>query len=362
MFISANQVSNDNASFVGGSPIFTYDSRIMVTMLNPSRGAEAGGSSVIVLGNNFLNTTATSCKFGIVTVQGKFISNEAVLCTSPPNPTGPVRAEITSNGVDFSLSGVPFSYASYVDLASIWPGLGPASHGGTVVSIRGEGFKNTAELSCMFGNIPGVGTTWLDSTTLLCKTPPYRPGLVSVRVTNNGVDFSSSVLEYLYVDDATVEDIKPNQVLERGQVPIFVKGSNFINTTALACRFGTVAVSGLFYSPELLVCVVPSHSSQLRLQRRVGLFSLEVSINGLDYTDSGKFIQYKTVSPPGFYERDWMPVVAPNGSYSAGKGNLNFTLCNPGSFQSSSGAMRCLPCPVGFVCPGKYPARVVGNA
>lgn len=350
-----NQVSNDNLSFSGGSTVFTYDPRVGVTTLNPPSGEDRGGTDVVFAGYNFLNTSNIACRFGTTAVPAKFFSSEAILCTSPPNLNGMVLAEVTSNGVDFSLSGTAFFYFTRVTVESMWPRLGPASEGGTVVTIHGQGFERTSELSCAFGGVAGVETTWLTSTTLLCTSPPARPGLVPVRVTNNGVDFAPESLDFLYVNDAAVEDVKPRRVLETGQVPVFVRGFNFFNTTTLACRFGTIVVSGTFYTPELLVCMAPSHSAQSRLLRQVGRLSLEVSINGLDYTDSGKAVEYSNFSPPGHYARGWMPAASPNGTFSAGATDSNFTTCDPGSFQPSLGAERCLACPVGFICPGKLP-------
>lgn len=358
---TSKQVSNNNLTFSGGSTVFTYDNKVDVAMLRPSMGAESGGSDVVFVGDHFLNTTAIACKFGSSAVPAKFISDKVIHCTSPPNPAGVVSAEVTSNGVDFSLSGKAFTYYPGARVGSIWPALGPASKGGTVVTIRGTGFENTSELSCAFGDVAGIETTWLASTVLLCKSPPHRPGLVSVRVSNNGVDFSSDTLNFLYVNDATVGDFKPKQILETGQVPVFVRGSNFMNTTELACRFGSVVVRGSFYTPELLACMAPSHAAQSRLQRAVGRFSVEVSVNGLDYTESGKSVVYSKDSPPGHYAREWMSVAAPNGTFSAGEGSLNFTMCDPGSFQPSSEAVRCLPCPVGFICPGKPPLHMVDS-
>ena len=151
-----------------------------------------------------------------------------------------------------------------------------------------------------------------------------------------------------------MEDVRPTKVLETGQVPVMLKGSNFMNTTTLACRFGSAVVKASFVAHWLVVCMAPSHSAQLHLQRKFGSFSVELSVNGIDYTDSGKTIEYIQASPEGHYVQDWVPSLSPNGTYSTGGGDGNFTLCHPGSFQPSSGAGRCLLCPVGFMCPGKF--------
>lgn len=326
----------------------------MITTLNPSMGTDGGGTVVLVGGENFLNTTSAACMFGAIAVPAKFISNQAVLCTAPPHLPGAVLVSLTFNGADSSMSGALFTYYPQANVVSVWPVLGSAANGGTIVTIHGDGFRNSAELVCKFGNIVGTEATWLSSTELLCRTPPHRPGLVIVRVANNGADFSLTASEFLYIDDPSLEDVRPAKVLETGQVPVMLKGSNFMNTTTLACRFGSAVVRASFIAHWLVVCMAPSHSAQLRLHRKFGSFSVELSVNGIDYTDSGQAIEYIQASPEGHYAQDWVSSLSPNGTYSAEGGGGNFTLCHPGSFQTSSGAWRCLLCPVGFMCPGTF--------
>lgn len=347
-------MTNNNVSFSSGFALFNYNRRAVITNLNPSMGTDGGGTDVLVGGNHLLNTTSAACMFGNTAVPAKFLSNQAVLCTAPPHLPGVVSVELTSNGADFSMSGALFTYYPQANVVSVWPVLGSASEGGTIVTIHGDGFRNSAELVCKFGNTIGTEATWLSSTKLLCRTPPHRPGLVVVRVANNGADFSLTSSDFLYIEDPSLEDVRPTKVLETGQVPVMLKGSNFMNTTTLTCRFGSAVVRASFVAHWLVVCMAPSHSAQLRLQRKFGSFSVELSINGMDYTDSGQTIEYIHASPEGHYVQSWMPSLSPNGTYSAGGGGGNFTLCHPGSFQPSSGAERCLLCPVGFMCPGTF--------
>lgn len=324
----------------------------MITALDPSTGVAGGGTEVLVKGAHFVNSTAIRCKFGTVMVPAKFVTDKAMLCTTPPNPVGAVPVEIASNGVDFSFSGSAFTYLPQARVSSVWPVLGSASEGGTVVTIRGESFANSAQLMCRFGNVVGTRATWLSPSLLLCTTPRHRPGLVKVQVANNGDDFSSSAVRYLYTNRTSLRGLRPTEVLATGQVPVLVTGSNFLNTATLACRFGTISVRASFLSPWLISCMAPSHSAQPRLQRTVGVFPVEVSVNGVDYTDSGQTIEYIQANPAGHYTRAWAPASCPNGTYCAGVSSSNFSSCEPGSFQSIAGSGRCLQCPVGFICPG----------
>lgn len=345
-------MSNDNVSFSSELMLFTYERRVIVATVSPSVGPVGGGTDVLFVGEHFINSTAASCMFGTIIVPAKFITDQELVCTAPPNPPGAVSVEVTSNGADFSFSGATFSYYSLAKVRSVWPVLGSAAEGGTIVTVNGEGFVKSAQLACKFGDVVGIEATWLASTAVSCKAPRHRPGLVTVQVANNGLEFTSTAAEYLYVTETSVKDVRPTEVLETGQVPVLVRGSNFLNTSTLACRFGAVSVRASFLTPWLVACSAPSHSAQPRLQREVGFFPVEVSVNGLDYTDSGVMIEYIQATPEGHFETDWVPAVSPNGTFCTGAGNANFSLCEPGSFQPLSGAGRCLLCPVGFICPG----------
>ncbi|CAN0185510.1 unnamed protein product, partial [Ectocarpus sp. 12 AP-2014] len=174
------QVSNDNASFSSEFLTFTYDRRMVIASVTPPTGATSGGTEVLITGGHFLDSTRTGCKFGTIMVPAKFVTDQAVLCTTPPHSPGAVSLEVTSNGGDFSFSGAVFTYHPHVKIGSIWPVLGPASEGGTVVTVNGEGFVNSEQLVCKFDHVVGIGAKWLSSTVVLCTATRHRPGQVTV--------------------------------------------------------------------------------------------------------------------------------------------------------------------------------------
>lgn len=347
------KVSNDNASFSGGTAVFTFSRDMQVATLDPPEGAYHGGTDVVVRGRNFLNTTTAACKFGTKIVPATYISHGAILCISPPNPVGTVWVEVSSNGQDFSLLGAPFLYYPRTSVSSVSPLVGSASRGGTSVILQGQGFEDTLELSCAFGHMTGIEANWLTSDAILCKAPVQYPGVVSLRVTLNGRDFSQEQTKFSFVDEPSVEGIQPERILGTGQVPIFVRGSNFLNTTKLSCRFGSLASKALFVSQELVSCVAPSLATKLGLCSQGKHMSVEVSLNGLDFSDSQKSIVYEINNPPGHYTTSGISLEVPNGTFSTDMVDFNFTLCKAGTFQPSSGSGRCVSCPVGLVCPGE---------
>ena len=82
--------------------------------------------------------------------------------------------------MDYSFSDVRYAFEPPPMVTSIWPVLGPALKGGTVVTVKGDHFKRGMETSCRFGGFSTVAH-WVDAATLLCETPPHYPGLVRGR-------------------------------------------------------------------------------------------------------------------------------------------------------------------------------------
>jgi len=86
----------------------------------------------------------------------------------------------------------------------ILPSRGSA-RGVTRVVILGSNFSNSQKLSVMLGDTV-VQPTFHESGTLICTTQPGVPGSVlSVRVSNDGVDYcpSSAIFTYDYDDNTT---------------------------------------------------------------------------------------------------------------------------------------------------------------
>jgi hypothetical protein len=82
-------------------------------------------------------------------------------------------------------------------VTSVVPTSGPSS-GTTLVVVRGTGFLNSDQLYCSFGTQTLQVATWTSTTELRCRAPAEVAGTVSVEVTNNNQDYSSSAVEYLY--------------------------------------------------------------------------------------------------------------------------------------------------------------------
>ena len=228
-------------------------------------------------------------KFGTIDVPGYYISQSEVECISPLQVNDDVEVEVSLNGEDFSFSRRSFSYTETPTVSKIWPLSGPAWAGGTLVTVMGTAFSNTQHLSCRFGQLV-VPAMQVSNAKMACRSPAAQPGLVSFEITTNGLDFSTSNMRFLYHTDVSVAYVRPTRSLSTGQIPVFFRGTNFMNSTSLGCRFGENSVRGVFISPTLVVCIAPAR--EMGAHNASVTVSAEVTNNGYDYSASNVKFQY----------------------------------------------------------------------
>ena len=352
------QVSlNGGMSFSKSYAIFTYESDPIVTSIYPSRGGNLGGTSVLIDGNGFRNASSLKCRFGEMDpVQATFVSGYQLLCKSPPllpsGASGLVNVEVTSNGVDYSSSFRRFEYRIPPSIESIWPRSGEAIRGGTKVHVRGSFFFDQTHLGCSFGDTLVRGT-YINNSMLTCVSPSRPPGTSSFQVVGNvgtGDElYFSEAKEFLFYEPPSVLSIYPTYGSAQGGTLVFIRGSNFFNTSSLTCRFGDLNSRGSFIGNTSIICMTPSTTGG---NKEV---SLSISLNGLDFTRENLRSRYrfKNGCEAGHYcgsVSSSFQTPAPNGTYSSSNA-VNFTLCSPGTFQPKIGQSKCLSCPVGFICP-----------
>jgi hypothetical protein len=114
-----------------------------IDSIHPKTGRATGGTSIHVLGKNFVKVDTLACRFGREwTVPATFISSTHVQCTSPAMMTiggdSIQNLSVTNNGVHFS-NAIPFEYSSELVIHEFNPQLGWVS-GGVAVSISFDVF------------------------------------------------------------------------------------------------------------------------------------------------------------------------------------------------------------------------------
>ena len=274
---------------------FRYHDDIEIYRVSPANGPSSGGTVVRVSGSGFLDLPKTACQFGVgERTPARVIDAQTLVCatTSLVSATG-VPAEIgypslrnvsrvekgaalrvTMNGIDFAPTNTSVSFLYDDDMAvlALVPNHGPAT-GGVRVLVRGSGFRPDERLACRFG-LQSVTAEYIRDDTIACLAPPQvRMSNVFVSVTLNGQDFTPEQAPtvgssgddgytegamFTYTDRASVLSLQPNKGPTRGGTTVRVSGANFVGTSTMLCRFGSVVTTARFDSAEVITCMSPA--------------------------------------------------------------------------------------------------------
>ena len=183
---------------------------------------------------------------------------------------------------------VSFEFVEEVTIRSIFPRRG-STVGGTVVTVEGTNFRPTWRLSCDFGGVASPAA-YINSTTARCRAPALPAGSVQLRVTNNGVDFTDSLVSSdgdftSFDEDLVVERLQPDYGDVAGGTNVTVYGSGF-PTDFLFCRFGAlISAPGIPMTDGQAICTSPSVLLATSL-------SVELSSNNAEFSSSGKHFRY----------------------------------------------------------------------
>ncbi len=143
-------------------------------------------------------------------------------------------------------------------------GLNPAYGalpGGTLVTITGANFTDSADTIVTFDGIPASNVKIISDTTLTLLTPAHTAGAVAVRIVNRKGG-SSLNQGFTYwsgeplLKRPTVSRITPHSGSLRGGTLVTITGSDFTPATTLA--FGNKLVTPTFVSPQELRVTSPS--------------------------------------------------------------------------------------------------------
>ena len=106
-----------------------------------------------VNGTNFINSIRFHCKFGDEIVRGAVHSANHATCMVPVLPVGNYSFSVTQNELDYT--GEQYWYTVYTDefMNYIEPVIAIIGNGGnSIITVFGEQFRETPELSCKIGS------------------------------------------------------------------------------------------------------------------------------------------------------------------------------------------------------------------
>ena len=289
------EVSMNGQDYSSTGVHFEYQQPVSIRALEPSRGPIEGGTFVNVTGSGFSARAALLgyvwCRFNSTSVAVAWRSSTELHCISPRHQAGAVSVELTQNEQQYTRDNVRFEF-EVVAAYTIQPNTGPIA-GGTRVEILGSGIEvpDARGLYCQFGAMDPVSATHASRERVICVAPPSEAGVIGavpVRLLNNDAVYGS-VVAFTYRELAQVDRVHPVAGMRFGGTLVTVFGSGFLGDAAAMCRFGPVAVPARLLTlghPGQLECISP-------LPAVAGYVSVEVSMNGQDYSSTGVHFEYQ---------------------------------------------------------------------
>jgi hypothetical protein len=233
-----------------------------VTSISPNNGPAAGGTPIIIAGNNF--TGANAVRFGGTPATSFTVNSATSITATSPAGSGTVDVTVTnSGGTSATSSADQFAYVAppvaSPSVTSISPQSGPAT-GGMPVTISGNNF--TGANAVRFGGTPATSFT-VNSATSITAISPAGSGTVDVTVTNSGATSATGPADqFSYFVSPSVTSISPNSGPVAGGTPVTISGNNF--TGANAVRFGgTPATSFTVNSATSITATSPAGSGTM---------------------------------------------------------------------------------------------------
>ena len=240
--------------------------------MNILNGPVNGNTKIVVSGTGFINSTSLLCRFGEVVVPiSAYFNDTHIMCNSPAHAAGDVCLDVSNNGVDFTSDCIRYKYYEGPWIESISPQHGPLS-GETLVTINGKRLNGTSTY-CKFGESKIVTATSSSYGVAECRSPPHSAGYVAIEISHNGIDFSTSGVQFLFTGSAIVTGIYPSSGSESGGTNITISGNDFMQKGLLQCIFDKrYVVPAKWIARSAITCVTPAHQP--------GIISVEVSDNG----------------------------------------------------------------------------------
>ncbi|EED88737.1 predicted protein [Thalassiosira pseudonana CCMP1335] len=249
-------VSLNGIDFSNKSASVTLVPPAIVYSMTPARVQEGHEVMIAVKGENFIPSSDLQCKFGRYShswTPALWRNETLVECKTPSfNLTADAYELVgVSNNGGYDISAlVALEVTARARFLSMYPDVGYVD-GGTQVSILLSNFRESANLSCRFGEVSTPATSI--RSIIACQSPPRSRGDVVVLLLHNGMQIASGTFEY--IEPPRISALEPiSGWLEGGSV-VTIQGTGFVGVTH--CRFGDRIVQATVESDHGMSCVSP---------------------------------------------------------------------------------------------------------
>lgn len=248
--------TNGGVDVYSSTVMYRYTPDPLALELFPNSGSVEGNYCISVYGLNFVDSSLVRCQFGETQVPGRFVSTTHIECTVPESTVGQTIVEVSVNAVEFSSSGLLFTYLPEFKIDLISPASGPTS-GGTEVRLTGSGIRFSPEYSCRFGLIAVPASYW-SSEEIRCASPPRSGGTVGITLLKKGQALANFGEAFTYRKPAIILEMRPTIGFSEGGTIVRLYGKRLMLSN-LACTFGNITQRAHILSSESIECLAPAY-------------------------------------------------------------------------------------------------------
>ncbi|OWZ22616.1 hypothetical protein PHMEG_0002650 [Phytophthora megakarya] len=232
--------------------------------VTPHVGLASSNTTILVDGTNFNEKYSMICKFGDLSSPAIVKSSSQVECVAPPHSPGILNVSVVLGGCRGRNSSVVFEYIVEPRVFSISPQRS-SGVGNTIVTLNGAGFVDSDLLWCQIGTIVVRPVIFKSESNIVCEFPRnLDTGLLPVRVTINGQDFTADRVLFALYSPIVLDSLTPLYgFIDEGDTHVSLVGHNFHALVNLVCQItvdGTnlVAVDAIFVSTSMCTCFLPT--------------------------------------------------------------------------------------------------------
>ncbi len=300
LMISHVELMNDNNQVLGdkGLPLY-HRASFQLEAIHPNAVPEKGGLNVTVFGHNFFSDETLSCVFigGHLNIktQARFTTSRILECTVPPLEPGSFSITVSTTSVNSSSDLFLYVFPS-IHLSRVVPGLGPLT-GGTKVTIFGQTFVNTTEISCWFGDI-GTRARFLSSSKIECTSPPsqsHEPQEVNLTISQNNVALTGNSFFFMYTHLPKIVMLSPYTGISSIGSKISIHGDFLIHENGnTVVRVGDILVKCESAEVDRVDFMIPEGIEESGESSQI---PVSISSNGgVDFSTSSAYIKLRGVA------------------------------------------------------------------
>ncbi|WP_295215675.1 putative Ig domain-containing protein [uncultured Brevundimonas sp.] len=289
----------DGTSATAAANQYAYVAAPVVNAVSPASGPTAGGTTVILTGQQFANATAVT--FGGTAATSFTVNSATQITATAPAGTGTVNIRVTTAGGTSATSAAnQYTYVGAPTVSAIAP-TGGSSGGGTPVTITGTNFVSNNTYTATFGATT-VPATYASATTLTA-TAPAGAGTVQVTVVNTTTSQAGTGSASYSYAAPTVTGLSASAGPAGQPRAVTISGTNFTPTATVSID-GTAATSVTYLSATQLTATLPAKSA--------GSYQVQVTTGSVTSAANPPASQYTYIAAPT------ITAITPNSGSTAG--------------------------------------------